>query len=542
MKKRMARLTALVLAVCVCFSGCALDFRGLYDGIVGLIQTNSRGENREPTRLSEIPYVRPEPERLQSLLEKLQSAAEAGNLGGLINAYNALVQACDQFYTRQAVAQLHYDMDLTDTYWAEESQFCTGMASQVSSILEDAYRAMAASPLRETLEGEDYFGAGAFDGYDGEKRLSDEILSLMDRESELQDEYYTLSSQAAGLYGEERYDAVAQPMAEVLVELVSVRRALAAACGYDSYAAFVYENDYYRDYTPEQVSAYLDEIAGELSGIYRQVAERGESFFSTRYFPEKQTLLYVKNAVNQMGGEIAEAYSFLEAGELYDLTYSPNKYQASYEIYLSEYEEPFILMNPEQTEYDCLTFSHEFGHFAADYVSMGAVSSIDIQEVMSQAMEYLTLAYSGYPQRLTRGKLSDSLGTYVEQAFYASFEAELYTRENLTAADVFEIYAQQAEKFGLASEDLDPRELVTITHFYTNPMYIVSYIVSNDAAMDIFRMEQSEPGSGLTCYTQAMDIEEDSLLAFLAAAGLESPFTPGRLKTVGELFTSALLS
>ena len=36
------------------------------------------------------------------------------------------------------------------------------------------------------------------------------------------------------------------------------------------------------------------------------------------------------------------------------------------------------------------------------------------------------------------------------------------------------------------------RDFVVIGHFYTDPMYIISYVVSNDAAFQLYQMELEE--------------------------------------------------
>ena len=73
-----------------------------------------------------------------------------------------------------------------------------------------------------------------------------------------------------------------------------------------------------------------------------------------------------------------------------------------------------------------------------------------------------------------------------------------------------------------------------MTHFYTNPMYIISYVVSNDAAMQLYQLELEEAGAGLTRYEENLDTWEMYFLAFLEEAGLQSPFD--RVAEVREFF------
>ena len=75
-----------------------------------------------------------------------------------------------------------------------------------------------------------------------------------------------------------------------------------------------------------------------------------------------------------------------------------------------------------------------------------------------------------------------------------------------------------------------------ISHFYTNPMYIFSYVTSNDAAMQLYQLEQQEKGAGLALLEENLDTQEISFLAFLNSAGLESPFESSRIQAVRETF------
>ena len=79
-----------------------------------------------------------------------------------------------------------------------------------------------------------------------------------------------------------------------------------------------------------------------------------------------------------------------------------------------------------------------------------------------------------------------------------------------------------------------------IGHFYTDPLYIISYVVSNDAAFQLYQMEKEEPGTGLALFEQELATEQTYFLSFVEEAGLESPFAPGRVEKVRQLLESVL--
>ena len=242
-----------------------------------------------------------------------------------------------------------------------------------------------------------------------------------------------------------------------------------------------------------------------------------------------------------MGGVTAEAFRLLEQAELYDIRSNTKKSGMSFEVYLSKYYEPYIFLSGSLTQYDCLTFAHEFGHFATDYAAAGSTAGIDVLEIFSQGMEYLSLCYSEGGEALVELKLADCLCTYVEQAAYAAFEEKMYslTGEELTAENLLALYEQVCTDYGFDSmADWESWDLVTVQHYYSNPMYIISYVVSNDAALQLYQLELQTPGAGRTIFENSLATEEGWFLAFLEEAGLQSPF--GRVKEVQSLLEEKL--
>ena len=284
------------------------------------------------------------------------------------------------------------------------------------------------------------------------------------------------------------------------------------------------------------MESYMAEISRELVPIYRDMAQSDIWDYSYRRCSESQIMDYVRQAAKNMGGSVWDAFSVMESRELCDITYGENKYATSFEVYLTCYEVPFVFLCPTLENYDKLTFAHEFGHFCNDYQSYGSVAGADVLEVFSQGMEYLLLCYGEENRDLAGMKLADSLSTYVEQSCYASFEEQMYSLsgEDLTPEGLRRLYERTAKDFGLDQTVFDSRDFITVTHFYTNPMYIISYVVSNDAAMQLYQLELKETGAGLTRYEENLDTWEMYFLAFLKEAELESPFD--RVAEVREFF------
>ncbi len=530
MKKFWKLLTAICLAASLLLTGCGTtELWLLLSGY---------------TPFSEVEYVHTDAtlveQKAQVLQEQLPQQTSAEKLMDYVYDFYG---AYHEFYTNYALANIYYSKDMTDLYWDAEYNHCLESATAVDQTLDQVLRLLAASSLREELESEAYFGAGFFDDFQGESVWTEEFTALMDEEAQLISRYYELSAQALDARdAQDYYQTYGTQLGQLYVELVTLRRQIAQEAGYSDYASLAYDFYYYRDYTPQQAQVLLEEIREELVPLYRTMVQSDVWELGSKECFEKQTYTYVRDCAEAMGGTVKDAFWLLDGAALYDISYGANKYNASFEVFLTAYFEPYIFMNPTLMAYDQLTFAHEFGHFCNDYASGGSMAGIDVAEVFSQGMEYLSLCYGKNTQELTKVKMADCLCVYVEQAMYASFEQQVYSLEpqELTVEAVYALYDQVGRDYGFDAWGWDSRSFVQIPHFFTNPMYVLSYVVSNDAALQIYQLEQKTQGAGLALYEAQLVTAQQSLLGFVEEAQLESPFASGRMSQVRELLETIL--
>ncbi len=532
---RRIRWIGLVLALAVLFTGCSgMGFRQLM---------NEMGAQMV-TPFSDMQYVRPDMAKMETALDDCcLMAKDSADKDALMEKVWAFYNLYNTFYTQYNLASIYYFRDMTDAKWEEEYSYCLQNAGSAEAMLEELFFSLAECPLKDALEADPAFGEGFFDAYTGQALWDETFLALMDREAALEEQYYDLcvQAQAADYYSDEYFEQYGAKMGQVFVELVDLRQDIAQYAGYEDYPSFAYDFYHYRDYTPRQAESYLLEICRELVPLYKEVEIRGVGI--PEYIPsESEVLAYAQKCSQAMGGTISDAFRVMLDKGLYDITYSDKKYEGSFEIYLTDYYAPFVFVNPSATVQDKLTLVHEFGHFCNDYASFGSAAGVDVAEVFSQGLEYLSLCYGDPEAYLAELKMVDGLRIYVEQAAYALFEHQVYDLEGeeLTAENVYALYEQIGTQFGFDTWGWDSRDFVMIGHFYTDPMYIISYVVSNDAALQLYQMEQKESGAGLALYEKELTTEQTYFLAFLEEAGLESPFVPGRLKEVKKTFAQVL--
>lgn len=539
MKKRFLRLAALLLAAVLLLTGCYMPTLGdvmnkLYSAIqLGFV-----------TPFDEMEYVRPDPDQFRQEMDTCMELAQTEtDVDTLMESVYTVYGLYYDFATNYYLANIHYCKDMTDSYWSEEYSYCMEQEAQISAAMDQLLYALADSPLRAELESDSFFGEGFFDLYEGDSLWDETFTALMEQESALLDQYYDLNAQAVEVeyYSEEFFSGYGYQIEEVFLELVKVRRQIATYAGYDSYPAFAYEFYFYRDYTPEQTVSYLEQIKTELVPLYTGIDTTvWEPMYAAS--SEAQTLEYVRQCAAALGGTAQDAFTLLEEAKLYDITYSINKYDASFEVFLYNYYTPYIFVNPTGSMGDQLTFVHEFGHFCSDYASGGSVAGVDVAEVFSQGLEYLSLTRADNGPGLEKMKMAESLCVFVEQAAYASFEHQVYSLEDeeLTVEGIRAVYQQTLDEFGLSAYSRDSRDYVLISHFFIVPLYVISYVVSNDAAMQIYQLEQEQTGAGAAVWEENLATMQMYFLEFLEEAGLESPFAEGRVAEIRATFEEKL--
>lgn len=539
MKSWVKRFTALLLLLSVLLSGCAIpDFGGFWQDLQSALQ------NGLAASFSDMEYARPDPDAVFRQISTTSSLAQTEtNVDRLMDEIYTCYELYYDFYTNYMLSNIYYCTDMTDIYWEGEYAYCLEQSAGVDAAMDGLLYDLADSPLRQQLEQDAFFGEGFFSAYEGDSIWDETFTALMDQESALLSRYYDLSAQSVAeqSYSDAYFQKWGTQLETLFVELVALRQQIAEYAGYEDYVSFAYDFYYYRDYTPQQASDFLSQIQATLPELYislpDDVWEAGYSHCS-----QQQSLQYVAQFSEKMGGTVFDAFQLMQNSGLYNNTISSKKYNASFEVYLPSYFTPYVFLNPQGTAGDKLTFAHEFGHFCSDYAASGSIAGIDVAEVFSQAMEYLSLCYSEDTQALSRMKLADSLCLMVEQSAYASFEHQVYLLEGeaLTAENVRALYETIGRDYGFTSWGWDSRDYVMIPHFFTNPLYVISYVVSNDAAMQIYQAELTQTGAGLALLEENLATEQAYFLAFVAEAGLKSPFRSGRAEELADIFHNGI--
>lgn len=524
---------------------------------------------------SRMEYVRPDVEAFCTGVDVLiQLSAESDDAETLLQSYYDLYTRYVSFYSMDALANIKYSQDTTDRTYKDEYDFCENETPKVEEKLESLYKGLAASPARDALE-EAYFGVGFFEKYDDyEVYTNPEYLRLSQEEAALLTEYRELTAEQLVTYNGETktledwlktdsyneyigalqayYDEYNASVGAVFVELVKVRQQLAAALGYDSYAAYSYEMDYHRDYTPADGDVFLNGIREHLAPLMEDVSsDYSLRSLSAGSSTERGVMDMVRSAAQNIGGAVWDAFRFMRAYELCDIAESAVKIDASFQTYLYDWEAPFVLVNAQGSGEDYMTFSHEFGHFTDSYHNYGADEDLETAETFSQAMEFLALKYTDtlkdqQKTRLLKYKLMDLLQTFVYQGAYADFEARVYALdpEELTVEKVNQLFLDSCEDYGIAEPGFEfyySQCWIDVIHFFEVPNYIISYCVSAETALQVYELEEAQAGEGVAAYFRLLDREYGAgVQQVMEDAGLNNPFRDEVLRETADFFLDKL--
>lgn len=565
MKRKFTAAAAFALCAAM-LAGCAAAPRQ----IAAALSSALDGGEDMPA-FSDMEYSRPE---LEELTARVSEAEDALAAGCSADDAEALLDKCYESYydfnTMLSLARIRADQDTSDEYYSGEYNWCAESYYTVQQLFTELYSACAQSDIAEELE-EEYFWEGFCEDYGGEEaELPDEWVELMQEESELIAQYYEeiedpvleLDGAEVHLYEylesadydgalrawDEYYRQYNPRLAEIYIELVKTRRALAESMGYGSYEEMMYgAYGYDREYTPEEALEFTESIKEYVVPVYEEFAEEiAYISYDAEYLSEEELLETVGGAMEAMGGGIAEAFEFMTEYGLYDAECRENKAQTSYQIYIDNYDAPFAFIDAQGDTTDLLTLSHEFGHFYEAYMKYGDTAATDLAECFSQGMEYLLLGRldglmdEDEIESLSLIKLADTLTLYVQQASFCEFERRVYEAddEELTAEFLNGLSLQTAIDYGYYdgySEEYYAMSWMDITSFFEQPFYVISYPVSDGAAIQLYELELKAQGSGEEKYLEMIDGGSYYILEAAEQAGLESPLSAARVEKTAQL-------
>ncbi len=569
MKKTILSVIALFLTLGV-VSSCSLLSESF-----GILLDAIKGDVRVLTPFDEMTYVRPDYQELDRKIDEMSEKLKSGEgkrsemkalLSDIVDAYYY------ELYTMNSLAFLAYSQDITNEERRNEYYAIMAETERLGARLDELYYLCAESKFKSDFENE-IMGAGFFELYEGGAvSYPAELTALFERESELLMSYseemadihveyegtvYT-DEMIDGIVDEALYQAVCRVyydtyntrLGQLYIELVKVRQKIAAYFGYDHYAEYAYANLYGREYTVAEAEQFLAGIQTYLVPVYRDVSEEGlnETFYAMTSMEPETTKVRAKTLVDAMSEELGEIYDEMLNKRLCTVASSDSMYYGSFQIYLNQYETPYLFVNGVGQISDLLTVVHEFGHFSSAYYNYGSTGSNDESEVASQGLELMALRYldtvleESDAALLRKYELYTILSSLNDCAAYTQFENYVYADTTPTLEECNQYFQQCMEAYGIVDPSRsgfgDHQYWVFINHFIEYPYYMIGYSVSADVAVQLYELGKEE---GMDTYQELISLAyQYDFFGNLEEVGLVSPFEAEQAKVVADFFAREL--
>lgn len=394
-------------------------------------------------KFSEMKYERPSLDEAKKafceLCEKLENAKTYDEAKALFLREEELSR---HFETMATLASIRHSIDTRDEFYDAEMKFFNASVPELQEYTQKWTLAMLKSPFRDDFSAE--YGDLMFKNAELElKTFSPEIISEMQQENDLTQEYEKLLASAAIEFegkaytlsqltpfkqdpDDERrlkawkaegewYKKNQEALDGIYDKLVHLRDEMGKKLGYGGYTTLGYYRMMRNCYTKEDIEKFRDAVVKYLvpvaDGIYKEQAKRlGVSyplsfsdaalmFRSGNPTPEgtpDDILNAGKKFYDELSEETSAFFNMMLDNELLDVLSKEGKEGGGYCTGIGDFGVPFIFANFNGTQHDVEVVTHEAGHAFAYYMNRDRIPSqycwpsMEACEVHSMSMEFFS--------------------------------------------------------------------------------------------------------------------------------------------------------
>lgn len=336
---------------------------------------------------------------------------------------------------------------------------------------------------------------------------------------------------------------------QIYSKIITLNNDYAKTLKFDNYIEYI--NDHYdRDYGIKDINNFISYVKKYLMPLYKNYYELFNSkmnditklneindfkkIINSNFMKYKD---YIDGYSNYLGNGYLDIYKdFYNKGHYflsnkstaYDGAYTSSFYDGSYYMYFGpNYQNLF-------------TFIHEYGHYTS--FMLGTTSSLDINEIQSQANEllllnYLVNNYSGYSIDLLKVyKIYESLSTIMRATIVYDFEMNVYQNNYQDKYD--ELYDEILKEYGdyefLAIKNrLDDYWYIPTIN---SPGYYISYAVSLTSAFTIYS-DSNNSDKGKEEYLKLIVTNSNGINELCEEINLANPFVEQTFINLKEIIS-----
>lgn len=391
---------------------------------------------------SEMPYQRPDLEQvIQQLQELTRELVQAEDYTKAREVFIRKDELEKHVMTQEELASIRHTIDTRDAFYNEEFQFFNEAGPLLKEYEQAWTKALLDSPFRSSFEQE--FGETLLTNAELEmKTFSPEIISQLQEENKLVDDYHHLIASAAIPFeghtytisqmspfkndpDDDRrlaawkaegtwYKQHQEQLDTVYDRLTHLRDEMGRKLGYDGYTQLGYYRMIRNCYTKEDVEKFREAVRTWLvpvaDRLFRDQAKRlGKEypmsfadneleFRSGNPAPQgnpEEILQAGKKFYDELSPETSAFFRKMLDMQLLDVLSTEGKQGGGYCTDLPDYGMPFIFANFNGTKHDVEVVTHEAGHAFASYMNRERVPhelmwpSMEGCEVHSMSMEFM---------------------------------------------------------------------------------------------------------------------------------------------------------
>ena len=508
-------------------------------------------------KFNELTYTRPDFDdaraQIADLTARAAAAASYEELKEIMLAYEELSKA---FASQVVIVNIRHTIDTRDEFYEKENEYINQQLPLLMPSMLALSETISTSPFRADIERE--YGKQYFVSLDLQKKsFSEANIPLMQRESQLTDEYQKImagcaiefNGETCNLYGIQKYfededrevrraawqaysdfyRANEPRLEEIWDELIRVRNEMGRNLGFDNFIPLGYMQQGRTDYGMEEVAAFREQVRTELvplcEELYAAQAKRlGVDkimvWDEKRVFPDGNAQpagdddFMIETAgkmYHEISPETGEFIDFMIEHGLLDLKNKPGKASTGYMTALPDKKAPFVFSCFNGTIFDMQVLSHELGHAFAGYEAMRCQpisdyysESTDIAEIHSMAMEQFAYPYAEWFfgkdadkyrfQHLQEAITFVPFGVAVDE-----FQHICYANPDLTPKERTYEWHKLEEKY-MPWRTYEEDEFMERggywyhkLHIYLYPFYYINYTLTTMGAMEFKKKMAEDP-------------------------------------------------
>ena len=571
-KKTMLRIGAVLLAGVVCLESSLLVSASGKE----LIYPEKEHSNLSFEEMETLTYDYEEAmesvNEMQALVDEANEADKALDETRILEVYEQMISDLMKIETYIQIAGIHSYEDILDDekmqvqteaendYRDFSDEVCLVLKQALQSPYKKAFKEVFSKDERDALLEYEELTDEERDYYDKEAELVQayEEAAVVDYTAVVDGEEWNMERLNEECADEEQYREVYQAIyrekteviGEIYLDMVELRNEMAVSEGYDNYAEYSYEMEYYRDYSIEDAKKLIKKMKNDVNPIYIDIYNENLNIdMSDMEDLGQETVAermdVVEPYIRQINPELGDTWDYMRKYQLYNMDTSDTKAAVGYTVSLPYYGEAFIFDTPYEMYPDYQTLIHEFGHFNYMFHDIDdglfGASNLDLCEIHSQGLEALTCEYADDMFGRARGEkyrffdISNLTDSMVEGAMNSEFEIAVYENPDMDVEELNQLCKTIYEEYGYVYDESVTEEYnwCEIPHFFRSPCYYFSYVTSACTALDILSLAETDRDEAVAKYMELTTIDmETGYCEAVKQAGLRDIFASDNAREI----------